>query len=90
MLDGMAGGSGARYDRDGIDTGGFVRSLGCAIANVETYHWNYGMGSRPGTIGFQSQFGSIYGPFAATGMSGQGNAPNVDWIATPNITPEAK
>ena len=41
MLDGMAGGSGARYDRDGIDTGGFVRSLGCAIANVETYEFRY-------------------------------------------------
>ncbi len=41
MLDGMAGGSGARYDRDGIDTGGFVRSLGCAIANVETCEFRY-------------------------------------------------
>ncbi len=41
MLDGMAGGGGARYDRDGIDTGGFVRSLGCAIANVETYEFRY-------------------------------------------------
>jgi N-methylhydantoinase B len=41
MLDGMAGGSGARYDRDGIDTGGFIRSLGCAIANVETYEFRY-------------------------------------------------
>jgi N-methylhydantoinase B len=41
LLDGMAGGSGARYDRDGIDTGGFVRSLGCAIANVETYEFRY-------------------------------------------------
>jgi len=41
ILDGMAGGGGARYDRDGIDTGGFVRSLGCAIANVETYEFRY-------------------------------------------------
>jgi N-methylhydantoinase B len=41
ILDGMAGGSGARYDRDGIDTGGFIRSLGCAIANVETYEFRY-------------------------------------------------
>jgi N-methylhydantoinase B len=41
MLDGMAGGGGARYDCDGIDTGGFVRSLGCAIANVETYEFRY-------------------------------------------------
>ena len=41
ILDGMAGGAGARHDRDGIDTGGFVRSLGCAIANVETYEFRY-------------------------------------------------
>ncbi|MBI4489991.1 MAG: hydantoinase B/oxoprolinase family protein [Deltaproteobacteria bacterium] len=41
ILDGMAGGAGARYDRDGIDTGGFVRSLACAIANVETYEFRY-------------------------------------------------
>lgn len=41
ILDGMAGGGGARYDRDGIDTGGFIRSLACAIANVETYEFRY-------------------------------------------------
>ena len=41
ILDGMAGGGGARCDRDGIDTGGFVRSLACAIANVETYEFRY-------------------------------------------------
>lgn len=41
ILDGMAGGAGARYDRDGVDTGGFIRSLACAIANVETYEFRY-------------------------------------------------
>jgi len=41
ILDGMAGGGGARYNRDGVDTGGFVRSLACAIANVETYEFRY-------------------------------------------------
>jgi N-methylhydantoinase B len=41
ILDGMAGGAGARYGHDGIDTGGFVRSLACAIANVETYEVRY-------------------------------------------------
>jgi N-methylhydantoinase B len=41
MLDGMAGGAGARAGSDGIDTGGFVRSLACAIANVETYEFRY-------------------------------------------------
>jgi N-methylhydantoinase B len=41
MLDGMAGGAGARAESDGIDTGGFVRSLACAIANVETYEFRY-------------------------------------------------
>ena len=41
MLDGMAGGAGARAESDGIDTGGFIRSLACAIANVETYEFRY-------------------------------------------------
>ena len=39
MLDPMAGGAGARSYKDGIDTGGFIRSLMASIANVETYEF---------------------------------------------------
>lgn len=39
MLDPMAGGTGARSFKDGIDTGGFIRALSASIANVETYEF---------------------------------------------------
>ena len=35
LLDTMASGTGATAAHDGIDTGGFIRSLSCVIANVE-------------------------------------------------------
>jgi N-methylhydantoinase B len=35
MLDTMASGTGATVAHDGIDTGGFIRSLSCVVANVE-------------------------------------------------------
>lgn len=41
LLDGMAGGSGALPDRDGIDTGGHTSSLRATIANVESYEFRY-------------------------------------------------
>jgi N-methylhydantoinase B len=41
LLDGMAGGTGAAFDRDGIDTGGFLRSLSATISNVETLEARY-------------------------------------------------
>ncbi|MFQ5913389.1 MAG: hydantoinase B/oxoprolinase family protein [Nitrospinota bacterium] len=41
LLDGMAGGTGAFSDRDGIDTGGFLRSLSATISNIETLEARY-------------------------------------------------
>lgn len=41
ILDVFAGGGGARSFKDGIDTGGFTRSLSCAVSNIETYEFNY-------------------------------------------------
>ena len=35
LLDTMASGTGATAVADGIDTGGFLRSMGCVVANVE-------------------------------------------------------
>jgi N-methylhydantoinase B len=37
LLDSMACGTGATAGRDGIDCGGFLRSIGCVVANVEQY-----------------------------------------------------
>lgn len=41
ILDAMAGGSGARAHKDGIDTGGFLDSPSSIIANIEDYEFNY-------------------------------------------------
>jgi N-methylhydantoinase B len=41
LLDTMAGGAGARKSKDGIDTGGFLRSMACVITNVEQYEARY-------------------------------------------------
>ncbi len=43
ILDFMAGGAGARTYKDGIDTGGFINAVSCAIANAETYEFRYPM-----------------------------------------------
>ncbi len=43
ILDFMAGGGGARVYKDGIDTGGFLSSVACAVANAETYEFRYPM-----------------------------------------------
>jgi N-methylhydantoinase B len=37
----MAGGSGARTTKDGIDTGGYLDSPSSIIANIEDYEFNY-------------------------------------------------
>lgn len=41
ITDAMAGAGGARTFRDGIDTGGYLGSMGMSIPNVETYESEY-------------------------------------------------
>ena len=41
LLDGLAGGSGARSWGDGIDTGGYLGSVAISLANVESYESEY-------------------------------------------------
>ncbi len=56
------------------------------ITELVTYHWNNGRGATPGTISLRSSYGQIFGPFPARGEAGQGGAPNVNWVATANVT----
>jgi hypothetical protein len=55
------------------------------VNELVTYHWNNGHGARPGTLSLRSMNGQTYGPFNATGSSGQGGAPNVNWTANVNL-----
>lgn len=56
------------------------------ITQIVTYHWNFGQGARPGAISLRNSNGQVFGPFAAGGTSGQGGAPNVNWVANVNVT----
>ncbi|MFQ3581325.1 MAG: hypothetical protein SNJ49_05395 [Chloracidobacterium sp.] len=55
------------------------------VTYVFTYHWNYGRGAAPGTIGLLHSSGKLYGPWRARGTPGQGGVPNANWECTPNV-----
>ena len=64
----------------------FTLSSPATITQLITYHWYFGRGATPGNIRLvNNQSGQAFGPFAAVGTSGQGGAPNVNWIATVNV-----
>lgn len=54
------------------------------ITAISTYHWNDATGATPGTIGLKATDGTLYGPWQATGLDGQGGVPNATWIAVTN------
>jgi hypothetical protein len=59
------------------------------VALIQTYHWNDGDGSPPGTLGLErlgaakTGFPTSLGPYKALTSSGQNNAPNVNWYVYP-------
>jgi hypothetical protein len=55
------------------------------LTHVYTYHWNGGRGSAPGRVSLRRSDGTLYGPWEVGATSGQGNAPNVNWVAQPRI-----
>ncbi len=57
----------------------------CVVTYVTTYHWNYGRGARPGTVGLLHSSGKLYGPWQMRGTPGQGGVPNANWECTPNV-----
>lgn len=64
----------------------FTLSRPARITALITYHWNDGRGALPGTVSLRDKNGKIYGPFSASGSSGQGGAVNVDWTARTDLT----
>ncbi len=55
------------------------------VTYVVTYHWNYGRGAQPGTVGLLHSSGKLYGPWQTRGTPGQGGVPNANWECTPNV-----
>lgn len=62
------------------------------VALIQTYHWNDGGGSLPGTLGLKrlgtdmAGVPSSLGPYKALASSGQNNAPNVNWYVYPPLS----
>lgn len=63
----------------------FTINTPCRITAITTYHWNSGRGAEPGTIRLVQQGGKVFGPWKATGVTGQGGVPNATWIVKPDI-----
>jgi hypothetical protein len=55
------------------------------VTYILTYHWNNGNGVTPGTIGLRASDGTTYGPWQATGETGQGGVLNASWVVRPNV-----
>jgi hypothetical protein len=55
------------------------------ITLIQNYHWNDGRGATPGTIALRGSDGQTYGPWRASGTTGQGGAANLYWNAAPNV-----
>lgn len=60
----------------------FTIDMPSTITKIGTYHWNHGAGATPGTIGLKGEDGTIYGPWQASGLPGQGGVPNANWVVT--------
>ncbi len=70
-----------------FDTGGKAY----CVTMIGTYHWNNGIGAKPGTVGLAKLSGPAggaakLGPYAASSSSGQGGAPNVNWYVNLHAT----
>ena len=63
----------------------FTVSESWLVTELKTYHWNYGDGATPGTIGLMDADGTILGSFQAEGLPGQGDVANAYWVVNPNI-----
>jgi hypothetical protein len=63
----------------------FTVSDAWQVTELGTYHWNNGQGVSPGTISLRGSDGTVYGPWQATGLPGQGGVPNANWVVYPDI-----
>lgn len=81
---------------DSVASGGLrptfsTRGKPYCLMYVQTYHWNKGKGSPPGTVGLVRLSGPVPLPkriasLAAKASAGQGGVANVNWYASVSIT----
>ena len=84
------------FNRSGVDNNPpiypvFTISRTWTIFQVDDYHWNYGQGQDPFTIGgaiaiYNTNSGALVGSWAVTATTaGQGGVPNAVWYAYPGV-----
>lgn len=78
------------HNAGGVVNGGtpptFQLDRPAVVTFLETYHYNDGSGTgAPGEVGLKSSDGTVYGPWKAEGVPGQGNVPNAYWRAYPMV-----
>lgn len=66
----------------------FTLNEPCKITSIRNYHY-FNHGVMPGTIALKDQDGTVYGPWQAEGLEGQGNVANASWIVRPNAVVKA-
>ncbi|MBI1350573.1 MAG: hypothetical protein GC156_05585 [Actinomycetales bacterium] len=54
------------------------------VTSVMTYHY-LNQGAPPGTLAFEGEDGTVYGPWPTVGSEGQGGVANAYWTAEPNV-----
>lgn len=54
------------------------------ISRIENYHY-FNNATLPGTISLRNSQGQQFGPWYATGTTGQGAVQNAYWVVRPNI-----
>ncbi|MHB8867621.1 MAG: DUF6777 domain-containing protein [Thermoleophilia bacterium] len=62
----------------------FVLDVAARITELQNYHYIIGGLPGAGTIGLQSDDGTMYGPFQAVGSEGQGGVANAYWTVKPD------
>ena len=55
------------------------------IGRLTHYHWNLGRGQTPGLIWLEDGAGTVFGPWQAWGLPGQGGIENVFWRVYPDL-----
>ena len=70
---------------NGASSPTFTLSDTWKVTELLTYHWNQGQGMTPGTIGLRAANGTMYGPWQATGLPGQGGVANANWVVHPDV-----
>jgi len=61
----------------------FTLERTATITYIQTYHWK--SGKPAGTISIRSADGTVNGPYAATGVPGQGGVADAYWEVRPNV-----